>query len=600
LLLDGQQRISTLYGIIRGNPPPFFDGNEKAFTGLYFNMETEEFRFYQPMVMKHDPMWVGVTDLMKEGLGVFLPRLDKLDNGNLGLIEYINRLNDVINVREKDLFAEEVSGQDKTVDVVVDIFNRVNSGGTKLSKGDLALAKICATWPEGRDHMKRVIEELRGGGYHFSLDWLLRNINGILTGEARFEHLHDVSSSEIQEGLTRAKNSIFKALNLIGTRLGLDHNRVLFGRYAIPIITRYLDQSGGGVMGAAERDRLLYWYFQSAIWGRFSGSTESTLDVDYEAIEEIEGGLERLIENLRLSHGHLRVEPGHFRGWSVGARFYPVLYALTRVGHAQSWCDGIPLKKHLLGKMNKLEVHHIFPKSRLYEHPYHYRKPDVNAVANYSFQTKECNLYLGARLPSEYFPIVEEKHPGALESQWIPKDPELWKRKNYLDFLEERQRLLSEAANRLLADLLHDPVSTDHTMSPSIEMQGPVSVARATPGGIVDPEEEMLIKELNEWLRTAGLPEGSVEHELADPDSGKPLAILDLAWPKGVQEGFSGPVAVLINEEATTIQIASGLGFRCFTDTDAFKRYAEVEVLGEEASERMRQRVGDYVGVVSP
>ncbi len=35
-------------------------------------------------------------------------------------------------------------GEDKTVDVVVDIFNRVNSGGTKLSKGDLALAKICA------------------------------------------------------------------------------------------------------------------------------------------------------------------------------------------------------------------------------------------------------------------------------------------------------------------------------------------------------------------------------------------------------------------------------------------------------------------------
>jgi hypothetical protein len=42
-----------------------------------------------------------------------------------------------------------VTGADKTLDVVVDIFNRVNSGGTKLSKGDLALAKICADWPEG-------------------------------------------------------------------------------------------------------------------------------------------------------------------------------------------------------------------------------------------------------------------------------------------------------------------------------------------------------------------------------------------------------------------------------------------------------------------
>jgi hypothetical protein len=34
---------------------------------------------------------------------------------------------------------------------------------------------------------------------------------------------------------------------------------------------------------------------------------------------------------LRLWHGGLRVEPAHFTGWSLGARFYPVLYMLTRM-----------------------------------------------------------------------------------------------------------------------------------------------------------------------------------------------------------------------------------------------------------------------------
>src|SRR6056297_1550174 len=43
LLLDGQQRITSLYGIIRGKPPKFFDGNERAFTDLRFNLATEEF-----------------------------------------------------------------------------------------------------------------------------------------------------------------------------------------------------------------------------------------------------------------------------------------------------------------------------------------------------------------------------------------------------------------------------------------------------------------------------------------------------------------------------------------------------------------------------
>lgn len=43
LLLDGQQRMTSLYGIVRGNPPEFFDGDKRAFTDLYFHLEDEVF-----------------------------------------------------------------------------------------------------------------------------------------------------------------------------------------------------------------------------------------------------------------------------------------------------------------------------------------------------------------------------------------------------------------------------------------------------------------------------------------------------------------------------------------------------------------------------
>ena len=42
-MLDGQQRITSLYGIIKGKEPPFFEGNAAAFTNLYFNVEDEVF-----------------------------------------------------------------------------------------------------------------------------------------------------------------------------------------------------------------------------------------------------------------------------------------------------------------------------------------------------------------------------------------------------------------------------------------------------------------------------------------------------------------------------------------------------------------------------
>ena len=579
LLLDGQQRVTSLYGIIRGAPPAFFDGNARAFTDLYFHLGNAEFRFYQQLLMRDDPLWINVSELMQQGhtgLGEHITRFGQLPAFADMQGEFIGRLNNILGIRDIDLHVEEVTGADKTIDVVVDIFNRVNSGGTKLSQGDLALAKICGSWPEGRERMQSILDGWRESGYDFNLDWLLRNVNAIVTGEARFAHLHDESTEAVQDGLARAGRSVDHALNLIGGRFGLDHDRVLFGRYALPVMARYIDSRGGHLTDVAERDRLLYWYFQSAMWGRFSGSTETTLDQDLEAIEDVDHGIERLIEQLRLWHGSLRVEPAHFRGWSLGARFYPVLYALTRVGEAQDWGTGLALKRSLLGRMNALEVHHIFPKALLYREGF--QKSQVNAVANFCFLTKDTNPQISDRAPAEYFPEIEERHPGALTSQWIPMDRELWETENYPRFLEERQRLLAEAANALLDDLLHD--------ASAVEPVGPATVApveaaapAAVPGGIEDAEEEAVLRAINEWMREQGLPEGQIEHELAHPDTGDPLAVLDLAWPNGLQEGYSDPVALLLGEEQETLQIANDHGFRHFTDAEAFKRYAETEVL---------------------
>jgi hypothetical protein len=40
------------------------------------------------------------------------------------------------------------------------------------------------------------------------------------------------------------------------------------------------------------------------------------------------------------------------------------------MGEARDWGTGLPLKASLLGKMSRLEVHHIFPKAQLYKRKY--------------------------------------------------------------------------------------------------------------------------------------------------------------------------------------------------------------------------------------
>src|SRR5262249_17122228 len=455
LLLDGQQRMTSLYGVVRGKPPKFFDGNSQAFSGLRFHLDAESFSFYQPLKMQDDPLWVDVTELLKKGTagrGEFVARLSGRPEHVSKVGDYAGRLARLLGITDVDLHVEEVTGTDKTLDVVVDIFNRVNSGGTKLSKGDLALAKICADWSEARDTMTQELKTWAASGYHFNLDWLLRSVNTVLTGEAKFSFLHEKSTEDVQDGLKRATKGIDTCLNLISGRLGLDHDEVLFGRFAIPVMVRYLDQRGGP-LDARERDKLLFWFVQAGMWGRFSGSTESYIDQDLAAIEGEGDALEKLLEQLRLWHGGLRAEPGHFTGWSLGARFYPVLYLLTRMGEARDWGTGLPLKANLPGKKSRLEGHHIFPQAQVYKPGY--KRPEVHALANFCFLTKDTNLDISDRLPEEYFPKVEQAHPGALASQWIPADPALWKIENFRGYLEARKALLAAEVNKRMEELLH-------------------------------------------------------------------------------------------------------------------------------------------------
>ena len=570
LLLDGQQRITSAYGVIRGEAPAFFDGDATAFTGLHFHIDEEIFEFYQRAKMARDPLWIDVTELMKEGLDRFIDELSA--HGAIG--KRVKRLSTLREIQEVDLHIEMITGKYRSADEVVNIFNLVNSSGTKLSKGDLALAKICADWPEARTQMKAHLATWAKAGYDFSLGWLLRCLNTVLTGEADFRHLHRRGSDEVRDGLKRAVKAIDASLNLIAGHLGLDHDRVLFGRFAIPVMTRYLDRRDSPP-SSEENDRLLFWYLQAAMWGRFSGAMETAIDRDLEAIER--GGLDGLLEQMRLWHSP-RVKPAHFDRWSLGARFYPILYLLTRMGAAQNFCDGVPLKKGLLGPAAKLEVHHIFPKARLYKHGY--SRPEANSLANFCFLTSDCNKKISARLPDDYFRNVAVN--GSLESQWIPTDERLWRIENYREFLQARRHLLATETNGRLADLLHGDERW-------IEEPAPVAEPAAAPvlGGITSEEEERELRDLQAWVRGRGLSSGILSYDFSDPGTGEQKAVFDLAWPEGIQTGLSRPVAVLLDEGDELLRFANDAGYRFFTSVPAFRHYVETEILGtgEQASE---------------
>jgi len=553
-------------GLVREQPPPFFEGNSRAFTGLYFNLEDEKFEFFRKRKMRDDPLWIDVTSLLKDGMGRLISRLYELDLPSESYSSYMERLNRVYQVTQKDFHIDEIVGRE--LEEVVNIFNIVNSGGTKLSKGDLAMAKISATWPDARERMNEKLKEWERNGFKFRLEWYLRCINATTLGKSKFIALAEIDKNVFQIGLKETTKSIDTSINLISSRLGLDHDQVFKSKYSIALISRYMKLRGKSLTDAKEIGKLLFWYVHTLLWGHYSSSPISVLRQDLSSIENNDDPIGTLIDKLRQNRGSLEITSADFKGWSKGARFYPILYMLTRMNHALDWHTETELSQNLLGSHAKLQIHHIFPKTLLYKSLY--LKKEVNALANFTFLTAQTNQQISAKQPEEYLSVIQEMHPGVLESHWIPTDRNLWKIENYRLFLEERRNLLAKAANEYVDSLL---------MNTRIDIP-----AEFIAGGIETEEEEMKILSLCDWLCRQGLSAGEEKFSIINKETGKIKAILDMAWPKGIQEGLTEPIALLLEEPQEVLAVAGQAGFRFFTSISEFKDYVLSEVLEESNS----------------
>ena len=93
-----------------------------------------------------------------------------------------------------------------------------------------------------------------------------------------------------------------------------------------------------------------------------------------------------------------------------------------------------------------------------------------------------------------------------------------------------------------------------------------------------------MIDAINAWVESQGLPRGELALELVDETTGEIEAVLDLAWPEGIQVGLTSPVALLLNEDSSVEEAAGSHGFRFFTSEKGLRKYVDSLVRGGEAS----------------
>ena len=185
VLLDGQQRITTLYILMRGHIPPYYTAPEimNDPRGLYVNLDTLELSYYMMTKMESNPLWQNITDVFQGKISAFdlQPQFAALGkNISMNELKSLNEnINAITRIKDRD-FPEQTIPIKASIRDAIEIFYKVNASGVPLTDAELALAQISGYWPQARDLFKTKLAALEVDGFVFKLDFIVYILLGCL------------------------------------------------------------------------------------------------------------------------------------------------------------------------------------------------------------------------------------------------------------------------------------------------------------------------------------------------------------------------------------------------------------------------------------
>lgn len=485
LLLDGQQRLTSLSAVIRGNPVNV-RGRRKPIE-LLFNLdhpdhlevvtevhengddeddaddliddetdssEDELQRRFDRMTfvvatrkLEQRPNWVKVTEVFKSTNDVeFLTRAGITSIADPRAQKYSKRLAALRGIRDY-VYRMDVLERKLSYDEVTEIFVRVNSLGAKLRSSDLALAQITAKWRGALKTFQNFQEDCQKAGFDLDLGIHLKNLVAFATGQSRFITVSGLPVQRLQGAWCECVPGMEFALNFLRSNVGID-SPVLLSSPFILVTLGYYGHRRRYKIGAEESQRLRHWALLANAKGRYSrGSSETLLDQDLATLRQ-DGGADELLERLRLQVGRLDVTPEELQGRNQRSALFKTMFLAFQAAGAKDWTTNLAIALDHSGVSHRLQFHHIFPKAVLKSA---YTSREADDIANLAFIGGKTNRQISDKPPSNYFSgIVAKSGPAAFTAQCIPTNPEVLTPEAYKSFLETRRVLVAQRLNQFL------------------------------------------------------------------------------------------------------------------------------------------------------
>jgi len=488
LLLDGQQRVTSLTAILSGEPVHVRSKNRQKTIDILFNLEhpdgppvdlleiddtnfttdiedvedeeTAE-RDIQAEIRKrtfvvgsralqNDPIWVPVSEIFKKDASEILQNTGITSLTDPRYKKYSERLSKIRKIRDY-YYNVEILPASMSYEEVTEIFVRVNSLGIKLRGTDLAMAQITSKWKGFMDKVEELAEEFNDDeDYVIETGLPVRLMTIFATKQSKFKTIGKVNIDKLEESWKQAVGGLRFAINFIRQNAGVDNLTYLSSPFLIVPIAVYWILKENRPLTQLEENKLLKWMFIAHMRGHYSmGSSESILDADLGILFKSKG-LDELINQLHLHVKKFDVGYEDLVNRSIRSPFFSMLYFVFKHNGVKDWWSGLKLSDKHTGNAHTIQYHHIFPKSLLKE----YDKKEINEIANMAFIGGKSNRTITNKPPKDYMEkIIKEQTEGALTSHLIPIDRNMWELTSYREFLTFRRKAIADEINKFMNKL---------------------------------------------------------------------------------------------------------------------------------------------------
>lgn len=482
LLLDGQQRLTSLSAVIRGEPVQV-RGRRRPIE-LLFNLEHPDQlttvtevdenadddddlsedeadanedellqRFNQMTFvvatrkLEQLPQWVKVSDVFKStSNNAFLKRAGITSFDDPRSDKYSQRLDRLRGIR-RYVYRMDILERSLSYDEVTEIFVRVNSLGAKLRSSDLALAQITAKWRHSLEIFQKFQEDCAKTGFDLELGLYLKNLIAFATGQSRFKTVNTLSLETLQSSWKQSCQGMEFAMNFLRSNAGIESLALMSSPFLLVAVAYYC-HSRDYALSVDESAQLRYWALATNAKGRYSrGSSETILDQDLATIRQ-GGTVQDLIDRLRQQVGRLDITPEELEGRNQRSALFKTMFLAFRAAGAKDWRSNLAIALDHSGVQHRLQFHHIFPKALMRDLV---TSREADDIANLAFIGGKTNRAISDKPPATYLPpLIAQLGQPMFDAQAIPVDTALLDLPAYKAFLSERRRRIAAALNAFL------------------------------------------------------------------------------------------------------------------------------------------------------